>query len=241
MFKIPLSLLAWTVTILTGIVVFPPMILAFMMARGRGKTFVGKFFLRIMVWSFLQRVRCEGRDAVDVTKPHVFMANHSSFIDLFLLGTYLPGPIRGIEAAEHFSWPVWGTVLKHADFIPIDRKNPRASIKSLDRAVERIREGYSILILPEGTRSTDGNLIEFKKLPFKLPKKGGTDIIPVGIEGAFEAKRKTSWILRPGRIVMRFGDPISEETVREKNAGELAELCKRRVAELARKPFVADR
>jgi 1-acyl-sn-glycerol-3-phosphate acyltransferase len=197
----------------------------------RGNAACG-FFMRVIVRAFLVRVRIEGGETVDRSRSHLFMANHTSFFDMLILAGWLPGKRTGIEAAEHFSWPLWGTWLKRSDMIPIDRNNARASMRSIKAAAERIKGGWSVLILPEGTRSRDGKLLPFRKLPFKLAKMGETDIVPVGLVGTFEIKAKTSWMLKPGVVHLRYGEVISEEEVRATDTGALMEKTRECIAAL---------
>jgi 1-acyl-sn-glycerol-3-phosphate acyltransferase len=198
----------------------------------RGRTKLGKVIMRFLTAAFFVRVRLENREKVDRSRSHLFMANHASFFDLFILAGYLPGEIRGIEASEHFSWPLWGWLMKRLDMIPIDRKDARASLKSIALAVAYLQRGISVLILPESTRTRDGRMLPFKKLPFKLAKKGGTDIVPVGLVGTFSIKPKTRWWIKPGRVRVRFGDPIPADRVDSDGISDLMETTRRRIAEL---------
>ena len=194
---------------------------------------LGRGLMRIVLKAFWVRSRVEGLDRLDPGRPYLFMANHASLVDFFLLGAYLPGTIRGIEAAEHFSWPFWAWFLKGAGMIPIDRSNPRASLRAIKQAAEYLRKGISILILPEGTRSLNGRLLPFKKLPFRLARMGGAAIVPVGLVGTFRVKPKTTWLFRPGLVTIRFGEPIPAEEVARLDEEALAALTRRRIAALA--------
>ncbi|MBU0755842.1 MAG: 1-acyl-sn-glycerol-3-phosphate acyltransferase, partial [Planctomycetes bacterium] len=193
-------------------------------------------FFRLIVTFFLVRVRVEGLEKLDRSAGYLFMANHASFLDLILLAGYLPGEKRGFEAAHHFSWPLWGFTMRKGGMIPIDRSNPRASLKSIAEAVPYLKREVSVLILPEGTRTTTGRMQEFKKLPFKLAKMGETSIAPVGIIGTFRFKKKTSWLIRPGKVIFRFGEPISKETVQSLDLPALRDLAWKKIAGLCENP-----
>jgi 1-acyl-sn-glycerol-3-phosphate acyltransferase len=232
MLKFIVSVLSWTLGMIACLICLPLNILFLMIvSQEKGNAACG-FFMRVIVRSFLVRVRLEGREAVDLNRTHLFMSNHASFFDMMILAGWLPGRRSGIEAAEHFSWPVWGAWLRRSGMIPIDRSNARASLRSLKLAAERLKNGWSVLILPEGTRSKDGKMLPFRKLPFKLAKMGETDIVPVGLEGTFQIKAKTSWMLKPGVVHMRFGEVIPEEEVREAEMEALMEKTRERIAAL---------
>lgn len=174
----------------------------------------------------------KGREKVGPDQGRLFMANHASFFDLIILGGFLPGFTRGLEASEHFSWPVWGTMIRKIGMIPIDRSSGAASMRSVKRSVGEIGNGMSILILPEGTRTLTGRMLPFNRLPFYMAKKAGCPIVPVGLKGTFRLKNKKSWLLRPGRVDMTFGDAISTEEVEEKSSEELMEIVRSRIADL---------
>jgi 1-acyl-sn-glycerol-3-phosphate acyltransferase len=198
----------------------------------RGVSIMGSWTVRTIVRAFFVRIQVEGMEKVDRSAGHLYMANHSSFLDFFVLGGYLPPDTRGLVATEYYKVPLWGRFLKKTGLIPIDRSNPKASLASIKRAAEHLRNGTSILVLPEGTRTRDGRLLPFKKLPFKLAKLGGVDLVPVGFLGAFEIKRKTSWLLKPGKIIMRMGDPIPPGRIAEISLNELMEETRDQIARL---------
>lgn len=231
--KYIISVLTWIIGIIGIIITFPLLALCFTFIPEKYKIPPGSAVFRLMVLFFLVRVRCEGRERLDRSTNYLFMANHASFIDLPILSGYLPGDKRGLEASSHFKWPVWGFIMRQAGMIPIDRSNARSSLKSIKKAADFLQRGISILILPEGTRSTTGRMRAFKKLPFKLAKMGGADIAPVGLVGSFRIKKKTSWLLRPGTVTMRFGEPIPADQVQSLDIKELMELTRDRIAELA--------
>jgi 1-acyl-sn-glycerol-3-phosphate acyltransferase len=92
--------------------------------------------------------------------------------------------------------------------VPLERGNREQSLPAIERAADALREGNSFLIFPEGTRSRTGELLPFKKGGFIMALKGQAPIVPVAITGARDAMRKGSFIIRPVRIVVRFGAPI---------------------------------
>ena len=235
--KYVLSVVAWTTGALGCCICVPLMIAAAAFLKPRGYNPVGRLITRVLLASFFVLVRARGLERVDPKAPHLFMANHSSFFDFFILAAYLPGFSRGLEAAEHFSWPVWGLFLRKVGMLPADRSSAAASMRSMKHAAEKIREeGMSILILPEGTRTLTGRMLPFKRLPFYIAKEAGCDIVPIGIKGTFRIKNKSSWLIRPGRADIIFGDPVDVQTVGEKSPAELAELTRDRIAVILDQP-----
>ncbi|NOX37278.1 MAG: 1-acyl-sn-glycerol-3-phosphate acyltransferase [Calditrichaeota bacterium] len=177
-------------------------------------------------------VTVKGQEHLDPRKTYLFMANHVSIFDIPLLGGYIPHFVRGVEADRQFRWPLYGYVVRRVGNIPISRENVHASIRSIHQAAERLKAGQSMVILPEGHRTLDGNLRSFKKLPFYLAKKAGCEIVPVGMSGLFSLKRKGSWHIHPGPVMIRFGKPIDRETVERLSVTELRDLTRKAIEEL---------
>jgi 1-acyl-sn-glycerol-3-phosphate acyltransferase len=133
----------------------------------------------------------------------VYMSNHQSHLDIPILFATLPSPtIRMLGKAELFRIPLWGRAIRAAEFIPIDRSNHTRAVQSLDYAARMVRDGVSIYIAPEGTRSVDGRVGKLKKGGFHLAIGTGAPIVPVALRGVID-------ILPRGGRVMRSGQPVS--------------------------------
>ncbi len=154
------------------------------------------------------RVDVRGREHLDPGTPCIFMANHQSNYDIPVLLGHLPVQFRWLAKAELFRIPLFGRAMRGAGYIPIDRKNREAAFRSLREAAEKIREGASIVIFPEGTRSPDGELKPFKKGGFALALQAGVPVVPVGLRGTREVMPKGSLRIRPGRVTVTIGPPI---------------------------------
>lgn len=149
-----------------------------------------------------------GKENLDRGKPHVFMANHQSDFDILIALAYIPGQFRWLVKKELFNIPVFGAAMKGAGYISIDRQNKENAMQSLDEAALRIRNGKSIMTFPEGTRSRDGEIKEFKQGTFYLAIKSGVPIIPVTIIGSGQIMPKRSLRVRPGRVKLIIDKPI---------------------------------
>ncbi|NQV49376.1 MAG: 1-acyl-sn-glycerol-3-phosphate acyltransferase [Candidatus Marinimicrobia bacterium] len=164
-------------------------------------------------------------------KPYIFMANHGSLIDLPLLKAVIPYYYTGIVAQESFKYFLFGQAIRRMGSIAIHRDNIRSSLKSFERATELLRSGIQIVVLPEGSRSLDGKLIPFKKLPFHFAKQSGASIVPVAISGVFEMNNKKSFYLRPGKIIVRFAHTIHAEEIEAMEIKDLMQLTRQRIYE----------
>ncbi|MCD6396912.1 MAG: 1-acyl-sn-glycerol-3-phosphate acyltransferase [Spirochaetaceae bacterium] len=180
-----------------------------------------KLLCRIFPSVFGIKIKTTGLENIDPKKTHIFMANHVNIFDGFILYGYIPSFIRGIELEDHFSWPLWGTITRKMGNIPISHKNPESALISLDKASTVISHGTSVTILPEGHRTRDGKLQEFKGGPFRLAKNAKVDIIPIAMKGLWHRKSVHSKIVRPGNVELLIGNPVTAESYKNISHKEL--------------------
>tara|TARA_B100000029_G_scaffold488158_1_gene544403 strand:- start:340 stop:1047 length:708 start_codon:yes stop_codon:yes gene_type:complete len=141
--------------------------------------------------------------------PFIIMMNHSSFADVFFSVQPLRGKYTAILAAFNFTIPIWGTMLRAFHAIPVHRKNKLKAIQAVKDAEDIIKEmGYHVVIFPEGTRTTDGNLQKFKKGGFHMAINTKTPILPIVVKGGFRYKPKTRWYIKPSIINIEVGEVI---------------------------------
>ena len=170
---------------------------------------VDKLFCRIIMLSFCVFPRIVGSFPKKGT--FIIMMNHSSFLDVFLFPLVPRGAYSGVTAIENFKYPVFSYLIRRLKAIPIDRKNTRLAIQSIEKAEMVLNDGIHIGILPEGSRTTTGKMRPLKKGGFHMAINTKTSIIPVGISGAFNFKPKNRWWFKPGSITINIGDPIHPE------------------------------
>jgi len=178
------------------------------------------------------RVRVEGLSNLDPSKTYIFAGNHCSQYDILAFQGYFPHDFRWIAKKELFRIPLFGPAMQRAGYIPIDRSHGRQAIKSLDEAAQRIAAGSSVLIFPEGTRSSDGVLGDFKAGAVLLAIKAGVEIVPLGINGSHRVLAKGAILPRPGEIILRIGTPMATNHFRSSDKQQLAAELHRAVADL---------
>ncbi len=170
-------------------------------AIGKWGISVGKKILGV-------RIDVSGIERIDKKKAYVFMANHLSLIDGPLLFWLIPQSISVILKKEVFRIPIIGQGMRQVGFIPVDRKTMRGGKRSIDKAVQLIREkGRSFLIFPEGTRSRDGKLQSFKRGGFFLALNSQASIAPISIRGTYELMPRGSFFAKRGKISVLFHSP----------------------------------
>src|SRR5438477_3189660 len=161
------------------------------------------FFVRIAG----VRIRIVGTERIP-SGTCLFVANHTSTVDAPAVVGAIPRRIAILLKKSLFSYPIVGQAFQLAQFIPVDRSKQESAIASLEKAIAAMRGGQSFLICPEGTRSPDGRLQEFKKGAVVMAIKAGVPIVPMVCSGAHRAMEKRSLKLRPGEILVEFLAPI---------------------------------
>jgi 1-acyl-sn-glycerol-3-phosphate acyltransferase len=148
------------------------------------------------------QLTAKGIDRVPPGRAYVYMSNHQSHLDIPMLYATLPSPtIRMLGKTELFKIPLWGRGLRAAEFVEVDRSNHASAMKSIEFAARLVRDGVSIYLAPEGTRSRDGKIGKLKKGGFHLALDTKTPIVPVAIRGTID-------ILPRGGKVMTTGCPV---------------------------------
>ena len=176
-----------------------------------------RWWCRLIAWSIFARITIHGTEHVHADHAYVYMANHSSLIDTPALFAYLPHPFRIMAKRELFYIPFMGWHLWTAGHFPIDRRNARRTVRSIRRVIDGVRAGRSLAVFPEGTRTRDGQLQEFKSGAFKIALKAGVPIVPVAIRGTFTLLPRTTLAPKPGRVDVILSPPIETQDYDEAN------------------------
>jgi 1-acyl-sn-glycerol-3-phosphate acyltransferase len=168
---------------------------------------LGRVWSRSLLATIGARVRYHGLERIP-RGPCILLSNHASVVDIWVLFPIMPEAARFVAKEDLFRTPFMGWALRATGFVPIDRTNRTRAIRSLEQAAGTIRAGRSVVMFPEGTRSTDGRLLPFKKGAFHLALAAGVPVVPITIRGAHERVRARSIRVRPGSVDLFVDDPI---------------------------------
>jgi len=175
-------------------------------------------------------VRAIGTEKLDKSKRYIFIANHQSYLDIPALFCGLPFFLSFIAKKELFQIPFFGWGMTAVGHVWIDRKNARKARESLTRAAATLkRENVSLVLFPEGTRSVDGTVGEFKRGSFALALEAGVPVVPVSIVNTRDVLAKHSWNVNPGTITIVVGEPLLPEKLIDVDKKELAERIRKSV------------
>lgn len=172
-------------------------------------------------------IETSGREHLVPGETYVVMSNHQSHYDIPVIFQALAIPVRMVAKTELFRIPVFGRAMLDSGFIELDRSNRRRAMESLKLAGKRIREDrLSIWIAPEGTRSLDGSLGEFKTGGFHLAREANVRILPVTVNGTIRVHRSGESRVHRGETVQVLIHPPIEPAKygREGVKGLMAEV-----------------
>lgn len=197
---------------------------------GRRQHWCAQVWCRLIAVTAGVRVTVEGLENVPRNQACVFVANHSSYLDIPAVWGYIPVQFRIMAKRSLFYVPFMGWFLGRAGHIPVDRDNARAAVASVTRAMEKLQEGCSLVIFPEGHRSADGALQEFKPGGFKIAHKARVPVVPVTIIGAGRVLKRDSWVFHPGEVRVIVDPPMDTTAYNNRTLPELVERSRAIIA-----------
>jgi 1-acyl-sn-glycerol-3-phosphate acyltransferase len=221
--------LVWLYTLVLGCV---SLIVSLFDPTGERQQNVARLWSRMILWTVGAKVEVEGLDTIDTSKPQVYVVNHLSAFDIPVLYTYLRFQFRILAKKELFRYPFMGWHLKRSGQIPVVLENPKASVRSLNLAVAAIRKGNSLVIFPEGGRSPDGQLHAFMGGAFYAAVKAQVDVVPIALIGTYEMLKMNSYHIKPGRVHMVVGSPISTAGMSTRDIARITERARQAIGEL---------
>jgi 1-acyl-sn-glycerol-3-phosphate acyltransferase len=178
------------------------------------------------------RLRVVGREHIDNNRGGLFLVNHQSFLDPLFVAVFLGRPVSYLARDSLFRVPVLGWILRNTYVIPISREAARGG--SIRVALERLESGFLVGIFPEGTRTSDGKVGDFRPGFLALARRTQQPIYPVGIVGADRIMPRNSNWIRPGRVDVFIGAPFTPSERQQLHDsiddGELCRMARSRVA-----------
>jgi 1-acyl-sn-glycerol-3-phosphate acyltransferase len=171
------------------------------------------------------KLRVEGLERVDFSRPHVFVANHQSIIDICALFRALPVPVRFVIKQELAKVPFIGWYARAMGMVFIERGHAREAAERLHGVVSVVRGGASLCAFPEGTRNRAGRVGPFKGGAFQVALQAGVPVVPIAIEGSGKVLPASGFKVRPGTIRVRIGDPIATDNLHAGDRHALAQAA----------------
>ena len=220
----------WVVlsTLILGITAI---IISFFSRTGNIVHLIARFWGRGILFVSRIRVSVQGLAHIDPSQSYIYMSNHQSNFDIPVLLAHLPVQFRWLAKAELFKIPIFGRAMRGAGYVSIDRFNRESAFESINEAAAKMKDGVSIMIFPEGTRSLDGNIRPFKKGGFVMAVDTGVPIVPVIIQGTRPIMDKSSLRINTGEVSLQIEKPVDSTGFTRENKDDLIKIVRSVICE----------
>jgi len=200
-----------------------------------GHRFAAQAWARSILALVGVKIRLRGIEHLDPNRGYILAANHLSLFDILVLLAGLPLQFRWMAKKEVFRIPVMGWAMKRVGYVSIDRQNKEKAWQSVYEAKAKLKEGFSLMFFPEGTRSPDGELKHFKSGAFVLSLDSGAPVVPISIIGTHEIMPKKSVLFHAGTVDIVISPPIDPSAWSLETKNEFAQVVRTQIAvELAK-------
>jgi 1-acyl-sn-glycerol-3-phosphate acyltransferase len=238
-----MSLLFWA-TCVVLVILWTPLIAIYRLATFRSdpdRYRVGYLFHRIAVvaarlnpfWDF----RVVDDVHPDPRRPYVFVANHQSNADPFLVAM-VPWEMKWLSKKSIFDIPLLGWMMRVAGDVEVDRGNKESARQAMAEMRERLQRKLSVLVFPQGTRSPDGTVGPFREGAFRLAIEAGVDVVPLVVDGTAESLPKGSIAFNKTSATLTVLPPVSTKGLSVEDAPALAERVRGLIAAALRGPVI---
>lgn len=230
-----LSLWAWLMLGVIVIIWVPLVFVVWIVTApfDKGRYWPGFVFRRLCVvhqWlNPLWKFRRSGLKVTDPRRPYVVVSNHESFADMFLI-SHLPWEMKWMSKEDFFKYPLVGWLMHMSGDIKLIRGSKQSIVSAMKGASDRLGKNVSVMIFPEGTRTLDGSLGEFKDGAFRLAIEHGVPILPLAVAGTREAMPKGDWRFGITSAEVRVLEPIETTGLTKDDIGDLRDRTRTVIA-----------
>jgi len=198
--------LIWGYTLFFGLTSIP---FGFFDKDGRRLHWFARAWSKTIMKTIFSPFKVVGKEKIDTSKTHVYAVNHGSALDIPALYAYLPFQFRIVFKKELLSYPIVGWHLKRSGQVCVDQQHPAHSVAHIRSALKTLKAGMPLVIFPEGGRTSDGHIQPFLPGAFFLAIKAQVDVVPIALIGMYDLLPMNTYHIKPQRLEMRVGDPIS--------------------------------
>ena len=187
---------------------------------------------KFIMWFCRVKVKVEGLENIPADQPVLYASNHRGAFDILAGYTTVPTLTGFVAKKEVAKIPVISTWMRRMNCLFLDRENPREGLKAILQGIENIKAGFSMFIMPEGTRNHGEGLLPFKEGSFKMAEKTGCAIIPVAIAGTDARFENQFPRIKSGKITIKYGKPIYPKELSKEDRKNLEEMVRGIVQEM---------
>jgi len=167
-----------------------------------------KLWGRLLMNASLIKVNIDGLENIPPDTNVIYTPNHQSYIDIFILLKYLPGTYKFVIMRKLFKVPVIGSHIARSGYISLDRKDRKRSVKTIHAIIDDLAAGESFVIFPEGKLTPDGEIGQFSRGASIIIQRSRKPVVPIAIDGTFEAMPKGAWRIKRTAVKVKIGRPI---------------------------------
>ena len=171
-----------------------------------------RIWAKCWCWLLFIKVEVKNRELINPNQAYVFVANHQGAFDIFTIYGFLNHNFKWLMKKSLQNIPLVGWACIAAGHVLVDRSSPSAVAKTMATARRRLTNGMSLVIFPEGSRSSDGRIKPFKRGAFKLAIDFNRPLVPVTIDGSYRVMRKDSYGINPGKVTLTIHRPIDPKS-----------------------------
>lgn len=168
----------------------------------------GVIWGRFVLWSALLNIKVERKTPLDKKQSYIFVANHQGVFDIFLVYGYLGHNFKWLMKQSLRKMPLVGFASLKAGHVFVDQSSRSGIVQTMKNTRDTLKDGISTVVFPEGHRTPDGHMAEFKKGAFQTALSLKLPIVPVTIDGAYGVLPINSWKMTPQRIKLTFHEPL---------------------------------
>lgn len=192
---------------------------------------------RSVLWVCGVKLRVQGHKRLDPTKAYLFMANHQSNFDIpILMAAFDQLQVRWVSKRAVRKAPIIGLCMQYTHQVLVDRESPTQAVAVIRQVKDLLHAGISVVFFPEGTRTRDGRLQEFKPGGFAIAVDAGVPVAPVTVKGSRALWPPEGLAIRPGTVEVIFNEPVMVNTQLSKKAAREDLLIRVRAAIAAQLP-----
>ena len=184
----------------------------------------GVIWGRFVCVAALLRIKVNRKVVLDKEQSYIFVANHQGAFDIFLVYGYLGHNFKWLMKQSLKKMPLVGLASSKAGHVFVDQSSRKGIVETMKNTRDTLKEGMSTVVFPEGHRTPDGNMAEFKKGAFQTALSLKLPIVPMTIDGAYKVLPIHSWRMSPSAISLTFHEPIETANL---TSDDLPELMKK--------------
>jgi 1-acyl-sn-glycerol-3-phosphate acyltransferase len=196
-------------------------LVSFVDKKGNAQHRIARFWARACVWNSGSKLKVVGAQNLLPNRAAVYTSNHTSYMDVPVIFAALPFQFRIMAWKALWPIPFIGWYLNRSGQLPIDTRNPRASISSMAAAAKVLRSGMSVFLFPEGGRTSDGGLRPFHPGAAYLAIRAQVPLVPMALSGVYELMPIHTHHYYPGKLTVSIGQPIETAGMTMRQVDEL--------------------